>query len=246
MSYPTYIFIVCFLKINIAVAPVYKNYFIVRNVGQGQWTTYVTYDSCLHFDFGGEFFMSKYLNSKFRKQCGYKTNVLFLTHADWDHYSFLPLILRSSKKVCWGYRSIDALKPDLENLNIPFCSKQEPFNQGRAKILFYSPQEKNKNTRSIVLLFQSFLIPGDSPIQMEKKWIDRLSAEQTKYLILGHHGSRSSTGNKLLSHLKKMDLAIVSARSKKYNHPHPATVSRLKRSRIPLLKTEDWGDITIY
>ena len=87
-------------------------------------------------------------------------------------------------------------------------------------------------------------MPGDSPIQLEKLWAtDFKSITLTRILILGHHGSRTSTGKDLLAHLPQLQFSIASARYAKYKHPHQETLNRLSEYNIPILKTEDWGNI---
>lgn len=36
-----------------------KNYFVIWNVGQGQWTSVISSNECLHFDMGESIFLIK-------------------------------------------------------------------------------------------------------------------------------------------------------------------------------------------
>lgn len=90
------------------------------------------------------------------------------------------------------------------------------------------------------------LAPGDSSTRAETTWASTLrNLEETRYLIVGHHGSRTSTGEHLLKRLSRLRLAIASARQRRFGHPHPEVLERLSRHHIPLLRTEDWGNIHI-
>ena len=235
-----FIFIVCFFKMTLALTPTYEDYFMIRNVGQGLWTTHVTNTTCEHFDFGGEIFQFQKIKKQFISQCSSKLNILHLSHTDLDHYSFLELIVHNSRNTCWGTRPPEPLKN--EPPTIPYC-----FTHGAHQIVFYDLKAQNKNDRSIVQKVSAFLIPGDSSIRMEKIWFKRLKTlnPPTKYLVLGHHGSRTSTGDALLIHLPELKLAIASARFQKYRHPHIQTIKKLREHQVPLIKTEDWGDIRI-
>jgi competence protein ComEC len=239
MNLSLFIFLVCLFKMTLALAPDHEDYFVVRYVGQGLWTTRVQNDTCQHFDFGGEVFQSYKLKKQFISQCYNKLNVLHLSHADWDHFAFLELIVQNSKKVCWAVRPPEPLKK--EPYRIPYCLENS------SQILFYDSQSSNRNDRSIIQQSLGFLIPGDSSIKMEKKWSHRLksSNQSIKYLLLGHHGSRTATGDDLLRHLPELQLAIASARFQKYRHPHVQTTKKLREHKVPLIKTEDWGDIRI-
>lgn len=239
MKLSGFIFWICLFKMTLAQAPDHQDYFVIRYVGQGLWTTHIQNDICEHYDFGGEIFLSTKLKKQFIFQCYNKLNILHLSHADWDHFSFLELITLNSKKTCWGTRPAESLKK--EPHGIPYCT------QNKNHILFYDSQKSNRNDRSSVQLVNSFLIPGDSSIKMEKIWSQRLNAhaKAIKYLLLGHHGSRTSTGDELLRQLPKLKLAIASARFQKYRHPHSEVSKKLREHKVPLIKTEDWGDIQI-
>lgn len=233
------IFLVCLFKMTWAHAPAHKDYFVIRNVGQGLWTTRVQNDACEHYDFGGEMFLSAQIKKRFILQCYNKLNVLHLSHADWDHFAFLEFISRHSKRLCWGTRPPEPLKN--EPYGIPFCENNSDHT------LFYDSTSSQRNDRSIIQLVNSILIPGDSSIKMEKIWSKTLRPYQNKikHLLLSHHGSRTATGNDLLRELPQLKLAIASARFQKYRHPHIEVTKKLREHKVPLIKTEDWGDIRI-
>ena len=85
-------------------------------------------------------------------------------------------------------------------------------------------------------------MPGDSPTKMEKKWANQIN-ERVEVLILGHHGAKNSTSEFLLNKLTDLKVAISSAREKRYGHPTMEVKNRLRKNQIPLLKTEDWGNL---
>ncbi|MBC7752624.1 MAG: hypothetical protein H7Z71_00185 [Moraxellaceae bacterium] len=233
-----FVFLICFFKLTLLQAPVRVDYFIIRDVGQGLWATRIQNDSCDHFDFGGEIFQSKKLKKQFISQCSNRKNILHLSHAHWDHYAFLDLIFQNSIKTCWAVRPPEHLIN--EPRGIPYC-------ETAGQIIYYNSNSTNKNDRSIIQQFHSFLMPGDSSTKMEKLWQGRLrySKPSIKYLVLGHHGSRTATGDGLLRDLPGLQQVVASARFQKYRHPHAETVKKLKKFGVPLIKTEDWGDIQI-
>jgi competence protein ComEC len=88
------------------------------------------------------------------------------------------------------------------------------------------------------------LAPGDSPRDEEKKWIHHFAGlERVRVLVLGHHGSRTSTSQDLLAKLSGVRVAIASARFRRYGHPHTEVVRELAQRKISLLRTEEWGTI---
>lgn len=221
-----------------------KEMFIVWNVGQGLWSTLQSKDICYHVDFGGEKYSSKRIQNCF-------SNEIFLTHLDQDHISFLPRIksksclhtIGSSLLKFYGKNKIHKLKKiqqldlcDSKQSDIEKIFPLEDFNA--------SPSFKDNDLSSVFKVRNQILIPGDSTLRSEKIWqTKKLSSIQI--LVLGHHGSQTSTGEELLRQLPNLRMAISSSRFAKYHHPSPRVVELLKQKKIPNLLTEDWGSIGI-
>ena len=232
-----------FALVTLSATPMQESfvrpYFVVWNVGQGQWLTQITAESCLHFDLGGEFFPWK----KLRQMCGDKNNEIHLSHWDWDHLGALskPSLRQTLPLHCLALRpsgdSSRYKKSLLEHL--PACSR-------KVALKLWTPAAhptKDSNAQSHVLLHQGILIPGDSPQKQEALWSQLPWVRDSRILILGHHGSRTSSSEELLTRLPGLKLSIASARWARYRHPHPRVLARLRKHRIPLLRTEDWGNI---
>jgi competence protein ComEC len=224
------------------VAPPYLNYFVVWNIGQGQWVTYISSDKCQHFDVGGEFKTFTKIRPHFIKFCSQKLNELFLTHWDYDHILNLPQLVRHSSKVCWQVKPLIGAQKKMSqkmfNLNIASCKTLHPLDE-----IWHPHNFKNTNDASIVFSYKNFLISGDSPKAQEFLWTKQMNLQHIQVFLLVHHGSKTSTSAKLLTALPNLKMAVVSARYQKYKHPHHTNVTLLKQKRIPLLKTEDWGNL---
>ena len=247
------------LSLSTPVAPGLRPYLIVWNVGQGQWSTLTTDSRCLHYDMGGERFPFAVA-----KLCRQKQNWVYFSHWDQDHISFALSAKRSLPNLCvaaWpGGAGTPRKKEWLSRL--PSCDppisspilqavspdvREVPFNETEA-------QEKNKSRKTSNLASRIFsvanqvLISGDSPSRAEKVWVPHLTDEQTRsltILVLGHHGSRTSTSEALLDHLPHLRLAIASARRHRYGHPHAETIERLRLHGIPILSTDNWGSVVL-
>jgi beta-lactamase superfamily II metal-dependent hydrolase len=63
-------------------------------------------------------------------------------------------------------------------------------------------------------------------------------------LKVGHHGSRGSTGVELLDSLRPV-AAVISVGRNEYGHPSPETLARLERHRVPVLRTDQDGTISV-
>ena len=107
----------------------------------------------------------------------------------------------------------------------------------------YQKEHKSSNGSSIVYAYDKLLFPGDSGSQQEKHWSKHSYINKIEILVLGHHGSKTSTSDLLLTKLPKLKYAISSARYAKYRHPHNSVLARLNLHKIIVLKTEDWGNI---
>lgn len=233
-------FLILILKLSIAEAPYLVNHWLIWNVGQGQWLTLVENTTCSHFDFGGEVFSLKQNRSRFIQNCKNKSNQLYLSHADFDHYSFYNFILKNSFHVCWQMRPQEALKRITGES--PFCADFP----AAIHVLHTDTEIKRRNESSSVLQVKTLLIPGDSPIQKEKIWARHIPQKnQIEILILGHHGSQTSSSKILLSRLPRLKMAIASSRYKKYGHPHKKVLERLKIHHLNVIRTEDWGTLMI-
>lgn len=222
---------------------------ILWNVGQGQWLTYVHPRACLHFDIGGEFFPLK----KIENFCKSRPNLVYISHWDWDHISGIKkLNLRKEfvRTFCLADQPAAAAseKKQLFFREIPKCSPeilQRPLNKPQKIKTLHTPNTRAKkmdsNSQSGIFIYSQTLIPGDSPHQILSKSLVRNGNVQN--FILSHHGSKTGLHLTVLDKIPEVRQAFASARWAKYKHPHPLVLDQLRRHHIPLLKTEDWGNI---
>lgn len=234
-------------KTKYASTPDFINVWVAWNVGQGQWVTQILSDDCHHYDIGGEVGSFKAVKKTLLSHCGSKTNKLHLSHWDYDHFLNLPSFAKAVPKLCWQnlpeFMHTKKLAKKILALNIPHCQLLL-HGQNNNPELWIPFTARNTNESSIIFYNNNVLITGDSPIQKEKLWVQEfLDIALTRVLILGHHGSRTSTGKTLLSSLPQLKFSIASSRYAKYGHPHKDVLNRLRGFKIPLLKTEDWGNI---
>jgi competence protein ComEC len=216
------------------------NEMVTWNVGQGQWVTRVTPTHCDHFDMGGE--VAPLL--EVAQLCGGAANRVFLSHWDLDHVGFVHKARRVLPQMCLAQKpkghSNSLIKPnlleDLESCDNQISSDIEIFSKAEAHPAI--------NNASHVFVVKNWLIPGDSPQREEKLWLhEDVPLENVDHLVLGHHGSRTSTSTQLLRRLHHLQVAISSARFHKFGHPHLQTVRKLENMGLRPLKTEDFGHI---
>ncbi|MEY4616101.1 MAG: hypothetical protein RJB66_1061 [Pseudomonadota bacterium] len=214
---------------------------IVWNVGQGQWITRVEKDHCLHFDFGGEFNPIELVS----KTCSGRINALALSHPDKDHHNFLKSIRNRLNNICligpsWTSSAIKRTKAN--GIKRCWSEPQKTTWYFNAKTI----RPKDDNFSSQIAIHKHWLITGDAPISLEKLWLQSVPKPKLiTHLVLGHHGSKTSTSKELLNSLPSLKQCIASSREKKYGHPHRDVRIRVK-TVCGLLRTEDWGHIHFY
>lgn len=119
--------------------------------------------------------------------------------------------------------------------------------------IFPQPPEdaRNENNNSIGIRLQygnfSVLLTGDSEVSARRWWRERHPEllRDCTILKLAHHGSHNGTDQRLLQ-LVKPELAVVSlGKDNSFGHPHAEVLTLLRQNRVPLLRTDQVGTITI-
>jgi competence protein ComEC len=211
---------------------------IVWNVGQGLWVTQVEKSRCLHFDTGGERAPGRSLE----KLCQGKDNLYLFSHWDWDHVGLVQKAFHRLQNSCVLRAPAGEANEKRQELfsSLQPCSIRWP---SEIQELKSSTKARTSNDASRVFVLRNVVLPGDSTSKREKDWSLNFSVHKASLLILGHHGSRTSTSAKLLEKMPELKQAVASARKQKYGHPHVQVVTRLKLKGIALLSTEEWGTL---
>ncbi len=214
-----------------------KNYYFVWDVGQGLWTTHYSKGRCVHYDMGGEYAP---LNEIIHL-CQHSENIIHITHADKDHINFVKPFVKSVKNHCFA-NSPQQLHFKLKKKDLKKCREL-------ANSAIYVPTTKQKkalnDTSQVFIINETILNPGDSPKSREMRWAQKKSLNRIAVLILGHHGSLTSTSPYLLKKLRQLKYTIASARKAKYGHPHGLIQIRLQKNKTPVISTNDWGSLVI-
>jgi competence protein ComEC len=102
------------------------------------------------------------------------------------------------------------------------------------------------NEDSVVLLVRyggfEALFTGDAGFAAEA--VLRRKVRSVDLLKVGHHGSRGSTGEELLDSLRPL-AAVISVGRNDYGHPAPETLARLSSRRVPVLRTDHDGTVSV-
>lgn len=211
-------------------------YFI--DVDQGDSTLIITpYQShALLIDTGGQLSYDvaekriiPLLNSKAIE----KLDRVFITHLDFDHNGALASLTQQMR--------VD---------HVTYQSSRTTWNYGEVIITNYHPlaqQVEDDNESSMVLGIHyrmcDVLIMGDASVEVEESIIDKLP-RSIDVLRIGHHGSRTSTGEQILRQTQPLYAVISVGQYNRYGHPHQEVTDRLSYFHIPYYETSKLGTIS--
>jgi competence protein ComEC len=199
------------------------------------------------------------------KRNGIKSlDLVAISHHHGDHYGGMDAVVRALKPRYFlasssGHATALYLKllktVEAEGLTvIQPTSKPRKIELGSVELtLFPQPPEdrKDENNNSIGLrvTYRSFsvLLTGDSEGPERQWWLSNHPelVRGCTILKLPHHGSRNGTDARWLQAVGPQ-LAVASmGKNNEYGHPHSETISLLRRSGVPLLRTDQLGTIAI-
>ena len=88
----------------------------------------------------------------------------------------------------------------------------------------------------------ALLITGDLSARGEAQLLAQYSdALQSDVLILGHHGSQSSSSSAFINRVAPRWAIASSGFANAYHHPHPDVINRLAAHGVTLLRTDTQG-----
>ena len=106
------------------------------------------------------------------------------------------------------------------------------------------PVEVNEHGVVVVVSYgrTRVLFQADAGLSVEWRLQGRVGP--VALLKVGHHGSRSATGDAWLDELRPGDAVISVGARNTYGHPAPEVVARLRAHGIRIWRTDEAGNIT--
>lgn len=229
----------------------------VLDVGQGLAVHVQTHRHQLLFDTGASFMPHAgsghrvILPFLHERQAG-PLDALVLSHDDLDHTGGAAAVLAH-----WPVKTLLGVKPqalqatiDKLPLAVRDCRAGERWQWDGVEFSWLWPepswQFRHDNERSCVLkisgLGHSVLITGDVGLKSESAMISaRADDLRADVLLLGHHGSKTSTSVDWLATVQpKIAVATVGYRNR-FHHPHASVLARLQQQGIPLYRSDESG-----
>jgi len=165
-----------------------------------------------------------------------KIEAVIISHDDSDHSGGL-------KKISTYYEIEQVYYSDRLRKNdiIRFGSYQ-------IEVLWPEEIRGNDNGDSIVVKVdyrgKKMLLMGDvtAEVEQEMVWRNMIKME-VEVLVVGHHGSKSSTSLELLETVKPKEAVISVGKNNRYGHPGQEVITRLNDWGIKIRRTDEEGDI---
>ncbi|HEX6306723.1 MAG TPA: DNA internalization-related competence protein ComEC/Rec2 [Longimicrobiales bacterium] len=198
------------------------------------------------------------------RQGARRVDMLILTHPDADHIGGAAAVLDALATGLVIDPGVPAGKDMFIDLIAAARHSGQRWTAARAGMSFdvdgvgvtllYPPlsvdgtRDANDNSVVFRLAFGAFaaLFLGDAPVAVEDEIIARSGADlDVDVLKVGHHGSATSTGERLLDATSPALALLSVGRNNRYGHPNPGVLQRLEHHRVRVLRTDRLGSFVI-
>ncbi len=227
-------------------------------VGQGDGMVMLTPSRQILIIDGGPKGKGKTMERFVKYQGKKQIEAIIVSHSDLDHIGGILELLQTNlriQRILISQRDDSPLVKDLEALcqkkGIPIqrAKAGDSLQIGKVKCSFLSPLDQevyrslNENSLSCLVQYGSFsgLWTGDLGMNQEKRLQIPLSS--LTLLKVAHHGSRTSTSEKMLCKAQPKYAMISCGKKNGFGHPHQEVLDRLEKYDIPTLRTDKQGAI---
>lgn len=178
---------------------------------------------------------------------------LILTHYDKDHAGGVENLMSRIRVDTLYLPDTEAGHPTRERLskaeNVQWVQSDTVFTDGKLKISLFAGRDlKDANETGLCILFQrekcDILITGDRSIAGERALLKATELPMLELLVVGHHGSKSSTSYDLLAKTRPKNAAISVGDDNFYNMPAEETLERLRNMGVAVWRTDLQGTLT--
>jgi competence protein ComEC len=235
-----------------------RGYLTIVDVGQGECVVLTAGASTAVIDCGGDYAgdgVISYLLSRGRGHIG----LLALTHLHADHCNAAAELLTRIK--------VDVLclpedDPDEDSLlggiltaaekvgtEVIYVSGDTAFTSASVTVGVFAPMAgTGANERGLVFSIKTgdftALVMGDAGEPAERVLMNSGALPDCDALVVGHHGSKYSTGADFLSAVRP-ETAVISVGYNSYGHPTAEALGRLENAGAEIFRTDIHGTVEI-
>lgn len=185
-------------------------------------------------------------------------DAVVLTHYHADHANGLAALLARTEVDSLYIPDIDAGEGERDTveqlsaryaLDVHYVTARTELSSGASTLTLYPPVGEsgaNELGLSILCTFDEFdvLITGDMDKKTEERLIEAYELPDIEVLVVGHHGSKNSSGAAFLQAVTP-EIGIISVGDNSYGHPTEEALLRLTDEDITVYRTDMQGDILI-
>ena len=198
-------------------------------------------------------------------------DLIIASHPNTDHYNGLRYIARYfNVKTVWtngetadtfAYKAFMQIIHDRQIDRPPFREIPRKQTISGVDLAVLHPEKEfaispamskyaNSNDHSIVIKLaygqSSFLFPGDITRTAEQKLVSLFGNDlESSVLISPHHGSKTSSSDAFLSHVRPETIIIPVGYNNRFHFPHPTVLKKYEKSFRKIFRTDLNGAICI-
>lgn len=233
------------------------------DVGQGECVCILSGNRTLMFDCGsigtldnaGET-AADWLEGAGRK----RVDTLILSHLHEDHTNGVPLLLElmpveeivlsPDADADEGMLPVIQAAAMRHGTTVTYLTGDTKKSYGKIQLqMFAPPEDGSENERCIISLVSvgdyDMLFTGDSLKNAEMDLIERHELPDMELLIVGHHGSKTSSDPAFLDAIRAEDAIISVGRNNSYGHPAWQTLMHLQMAGCNVYRTDRNGTVEV-
>ncbi len=232
--------------------------FTALDVGQGQCLVASSRGETIVVDCGGTKTPNDALATYLSSNGSDVIDMLIVTHFHSDHAQYIPDVINSfdvgtvvipdvNDETGLRYEILQTAKAN--NCEIIILNNDAFIDFGSSSVEIFGPlggETANEQCLSMVISHENYdiLITADMDETLENLLLATHDLPDVEVLVAGHHGSKRSTGEKLLKNVDP-ETAVISVGYNSYGHPAEETLYKLEALGVAVMRTDESGNITI-